>query len=83
LGKVVNFKSKQQRQEEALSKKMIQIADQIDDLIVEHLNKGMDHKEIAALLAHRLATLVRNFPDQQRVMEFVEKLMQERLKESS
>ncbi len=65
MGKVIPFKAKATVSPAA--QKMLEIADEIDEVIVDHVVTGkLDPKDMAGLLAHRLGTLMRCVPVEER-----------------
>lgn len=66
LAKVIRLPVRDKREAEAL--RLIKISDEIDKIIIEHLESGdVDPRDLAGLLAHRLGTLMRH-QDQKTVL---------------
>ena len=50
--------------------KMLKIADEIDAVILRHVEAGdIDLKELAGLLSHRLGTLMKNFENKEALVD--------------
>ncbi len=74
MGKVIQFPQVDQKDAEA--KKLMGIADEIDAVIIKHLNGGdVDPRDLAGLLAHRLGTLMRHLEGKTAVWDVCEKVL--------
>ncbi len=74
MGKVIPFQKKTASDQEAL--KLIQIADELDRVILRHIEAGtIDARDMAGLLAHRLGTLVRHVNDNAKLLEVCEHVL--------
>ncbi len=76
MGKVIQFQkpAKQTADKEAL--KLIAIADELDRVILKHIEAGsIDAKDMAGLLAHRLGSLVRHVQDNAKLLEVCEHVL--------
>ena len=63
MGKVLEFRQKES-QEDRITRKMIEIADDIDAVILKHLqDSDVEIKDIAGLLSHRLGTLMNHLEE--------------------
>ena len=74
-GKSSEFRQKE-RQEDKITRKMIEIADDIDDVILKHLqDNDVEIKDIAGLLSHRLGTLMNHLEDKSELWFILEKVL--------
>jgi hypothetical protein len=74
MGRVIPFPSKLERDAEA--KKMIQIANELDSVILRHLDVGdVDPRDMAGLIAHRLGTLMRHIDEKSKLWDVCEKVL--------
>ncbi len=68
MGKLIPFECKKNKDgkvdKEAL--RMLKIADEIDSVILKHIDDEVDARDIAGLLAHRLGTLMRHVNEEDR-----------------
>jgi hypothetical protein len=71
---VVAFRKKSGPDKEAL--RLMRIADEIDAVILKHLNaETVDPKDLAGLLAHRLGTLMRHLDGKDILWDVCEKVL--------
>lgn len=74
MGKVIQFPSRVKADSDAV--KLIKIADEIDAVILKHLDRGeIDPRDIAGLLAHRLGTLMRHMDQKGKLWDVCEKVL--------
>lgn len=74
MGTVIQFPSREPQDAEAL--RLMKIADEIDSVILKHLDQGkVDPEELAGLLAHRLGTLMRHMDEKNRLWGACEKVL--------
>jgi hypothetical protein len=79
MGKVIPFPAKEQEDEEIM--KMLRISDEIDDVILKHLNGGaIDPKDLAGLLAHRLGTLMRSIDEKSKLWDVCQRVLKKQAK---
>ncbi len=79
MGKVITFKPREKTDPEAI--RLMKIADAIDAVILEHLGAGsVDARDMAALLSHRLGTLISHIEDKQVTWDFCQKVLREQAK---
>jgi len=68
MGKLIPFEAKKNKDgkldKEAL--RMLKIADEIDSVILKHIDDEVDARDVAGLLAHRLGTLMRHVNEHDR-----------------
>ena len=75
MGKVLKFRQKE-RQEDRITRKMIEIADDIDAVILKHLqDSDVEIKDVAGLLSHRLGTLMNHLEDKSELWFVIEKVL--------
>lgn len=73
MGQIIQFPSRPARDGEAL--KMMKVADEIDAVILKHLEAGeLDPRDIAGLIAHRLGTLMRHLDGKSKLWDVCEKV---------
>lgn len=74
MGKVIKFPTK--ASDDSAAVKLIGIADEIDAVILRHLDSGaIDPRDIAGLLAHRLGTLMRHMDQKGKLWDVCEKVL--------
>ena len=74
MGKVVPFPSREPRDAEAL--RLMKIADEIDQVILKHLDAGLiNPRDLAGLMAHRLGTLMRHLDQKGELWDACEKVL--------
>ena len=73
MGQVIQFPNPSARAAEA--RKLMKIADEIDAVILRHLDAGdVDPRDIAGLIAHRLGTLMRHLDGKTKLWDVCEKV---------
>ncbi len=76
MGKVITFKPRPKTDPEAI--KMVRIADAIDAVVLQNLHDNtIDARDMAALLAHRLGTLISHIEDKEMIWDFCQKVLRE------
>ncbi len=78
MGNVIKFPAREVeltgRDREA--KRLMAIADEIDAIILRHLNEGtVDPRELAGLLSHRLGTLMRHLEGKELLWDVCQKVL--------
>jgi hypothetical protein len=74
MGKIIQFPVRDAT--EASAKQMMRIADEIDAVIVRHLDAGeIDPRDLAGLIAHRLGTLMRHIDGKSKLWDVCEKVL--------
>ena len=69
MAKILQFRAKATPPDKD-AVKLLLIADEIDAIIVEAMtNRGIEPRDIAAVLAHRLGTLVRNVDQKSELLD--------------
>lgn len=59
MGKVIEFKSKEVKREEVVTSKLVQMADEIDAVMMNYLtDPDVDPRELVGVLSHRLGALM-------------------------
>ena len=59
MGKVLEFKTKDVKREEVIAHKLVAMADEIDQVIMEYLtDPQVDPRELVGVLSHRLGSLM-------------------------
>ncbi len=82
MGKLIELKFSEKHQRERLKDpnrdellRLIEISDQLDQVILHHLNSGkVTPKEIAGILAHRLGNLLKQIDDKDNLWPICEKV---------
>ena len=68
--KVIQLKSRAKPQGQTSALRMLRIADEIDGIILRHMEAGdIEPKELAGLLSHRLGTLMKNIENKQELID--------------
>ena len=74
MGKVLQFKKRDQVGKAA--EKMVEIADEIDSVILRRLSDSeVDARDLAGLLAHRLGTLMSHIEEKSELWYICEKVL--------
>ena len=74
MGNVIQFPSREPQDAEAL--RLMKIADEIDSVILRHLDQGkVDPEQLVGLLAHRLGTLMRHMEEKNALWGACEKVL--------
>jgi hypothetical protein len=74
MGRVIPFPSKIERNVDA--KRLMQIANDLDSVILRHLDLGeVDPRDMAGLIAHRLGTLMRHIDEKSKLWDVCEKVL--------
>ena len=74
MGKIIQFP--QRGSNDSQAKHLMGIADEIDAVIIRHLNAAdVDPRDLAGLLAHRLGTLMRHLEQKTAVWDVCEKVL--------
>ena len=74
MGKVLNFPTRDKKEQEA--RRLMAIADEIDAVILRHLDGGdVDPRDLAGLIAHRLGTLMRHLDQKGKLWDVCEKVL--------
>jgi hypothetical protein len=75
--KVLPFRKSETIDAESL--RMLKVADEIDAVILNNINKDMDARDLAGLIAHRLGTLMRHIEakDREVMWLIVQKVLRE------
>lgn len=75
MGKVINFPSKNSKYSSEI-KQLKEISDQIDEIIISALSdQGVDYKELAALVAHRLGALLSHADEKKKLWKVCRNLI--------
>ena len=68
--------SSEDRRVESEALRLMKIADEIDSLVLKHLEDGtIDPHDIAGLLAHRLGTLMRHLDEKSKLWDVCERVL--------
>lgn len=79
MGKVITFKPREKTDPEAI--KLMKIADAIDSVVLSNLEGDtIDARDMAALLAHRLGTLISHIEDKEVIWDFCQKVLKAQAK---
>lgn len=74
MGKVIQLPVRDTKEQDA--RKLMAIADEIDRMILKHIDAGtIDPRDIAGLLAHRLGTLMRHLEQKDQLWDVCEKVL--------
>jgi hypothetical protein len=73
MGKVIQFPAKAPDEQ---TRRLLEIANEIDDIIVRHLKDGdIEARDLAGLMAHRLGTLMRHIDQKGKLWDVCEKVL--------
>ncbi len=68
--KIIQLKSRAKPKGQTAALRMLRIADEIDAIILRHMDAGdIEPKELAGLLSHRLGTLMKNIENKQELID--------------
>jgi hypothetical protein len=74
MGRVIPFPVNTQK--DATAKRMMEIANELDAVILRHLDEGhVDPRDLAGLMAHRLGTLMRHIDEKSKLWDVCEKVL--------
>lgn len=76
MGKVLEFKTLEQRREETVTYKLVKMADEIDQVLMRHLtDDDIDPRELVGVLSHRLGTLMNRLEEKDELWHVCQKVM--------
>ncbi len=76
MGKVLEFKTPEQRREETVTYKLGKMADEIDQVLMRHLtDDDIDPRELVGVLSHRLGTLMNRLEEKDELWHVCQKVM--------
>jgi hypothetical protein len=76
MGKVIEFKTRGELKEENVTLKLLQMADDIDAVILRHLSDpDIDPRELVGVLSHRLGTLMNHLEEKAELWYVCQKVM--------
>jgi len=79
MGKVINFPGPDSKRREASdteAMRLMQIADEIDAVILKHLNSGaIEPGDLAGLVAHRLGNLMRHIDHKSELWDICQRVL--------
>ncbi len=76
MGKVIEFKTREERREEDITWKLVQMADDIDAVILRQLSDpDIDPRELVGVLSHRLGTLMNHLEEKAELWYVCQKVM--------
>jgi hypothetical protein len=68
--KIIPLRPSSKTKLDSTTVKMLKIADEIDHVILRHIESGdIDPKELAGLLSHRLGTLMKNIENKEALVD--------------
>ena len=73
MGELIEFPAAQRYDSEVIRLK--EIADELDTVVLTHLRDGVDARDVAGILAHRLGTLMRRLDDKSKLWLLCEKIL--------
>jgi hypothetical protein len=72
---------KQQKSPEAVALKLLRISDEIDAVILHHVESGnIDIRDLAGLLSHRLGTLMNHIEDKKDLLPLCMRVLKKQAK---
>ena len=76
MGKVIKFPSRSRERIDGTASKLMAIADEIDGIILKHLDAGdVDPRDLAGLIAHRLGALMRPMDQKSKLWDVCERVV--------
>jgi len=75
MGKVIKFVSKREAEDSLSAEKLVAFSNEIDDVVIKHIDSGSDPRELAGILAHRLGTFMGQLTDKDELWDFCERVV--------
>lgn len=80
MGQLIRFPG-QKTKELATAEKLVVVAEEIDAVILKHLqDEGIDPRDLVGLLAHRMGTLMNHLDEKSELWHVCEKVMKKQAK---
>ncbi len=73
MAKVIDFPKKSQL--DRTVKRLKQVSDDIDSIIIAALEEGVEPRDLSGVLAHRLGSLMRNIDEKSKLWGVCEKVL--------
>ena len=81
MGKVLEFKRKEENRQSRAAEKMVQIASEIDSIVLNYINdEDLEPRDIVGLLSHRLGTLMNHLDEKDELGFVCERVMKTQAK---
>lgn len=75
MGQIIQFPTRSGAQD-AEAKRLMAVSDEIDAVILKHLDAGdVDPRDLAGLIAHRLGTLMRHLDQKSKLWDVCERVL--------
>ena len=76
MGKVLEFKTPEERRAETVTYKLVKMADEIDQVLMRHLaDEDIDPRELVGVLSHRLGSLMNRLEEKDELWYVCQKVM--------
>lgn len=76
MGKVIEFKTKTQQRDDEAAVRLVQIANEIDELVMRHLtDPNTDPRELVGVLSHRLGSLISHLEEKDELWYVCQKVV--------
>ena len=78
MGKVLDFRKKQQERE--VTHLLVELSGRIDQILLSGLENGLDPKEVAGILSHRLGNLMSHIDNKEELWDICERVLKREAK---
>lgn len=81
MGKVIEFKTKEASREEVAANKLVQMADEIDEVMMNYLtDPAVDPRELVGVLSHRLGALMSHLEEKDELWHVCQAVLKKQAK---
>ena len=78
MGKVLPFKKRQE--EQRVAERLVNLGSDIDGILLGALEEGLNPREVAGILSHRLGSLMAHLKDKEELWPICEKVLKRQAK---
>ena len=81
MAKIIEFKTKEVAREEVITNKLVQMADEIDNVMMNYLtDPAVDPREVIGVLSHRLGALMSHLDEKEELWHVCQKVLKKQAK---
>ncbi len=81
MAKVIEFKTKEVKREEVVAQKLIQMASDIDDVMMNYItDPDIEPRELIGILSHRLGSMMSHLDEKDELWHICEKVLKKQAK---
>lgn len=81
MAKIIEFKTKEAAREEVVANKLVQMADEIDEVMMNYLtDPAVDPRELVGVLSHRLGALMSHLEEKDELWHVCQAVMKKQAK---